>query len=127
MSVKTSAKVLDLAAQIKNNKRHNEESAQESRMADLDASEKQKARLTEWGIRFDDRPAAEGGISMLKASEIISEYIAEQTAKREAARAKPASALQIKTLVEKFDAELDQVKDLTQGEASDLIRSLLGK
>lgn len=127
MTVKTSAKVLDLAAQIKNNKRHNEESAQESRMADLDASDKQKARLTEWGIRFDDRPAAEGGISMLKASEIIGEYIAEQTRRREEARAKPASALQIKTLIEKFDAKPEQVEHLTQGEASDLIRALLGK
>lgn len=130
----TNNKVLALASKIKENKKlqvmdQNGEMTvdAEQRMAELDASEKQKTKLNEWGINYDDRPVSEGGLSMLKASELISDYIAEQKRIREEARSKPATEAQIKALVDKFGANFEDVKELSRGEASDLIRTLIEK
>ena len=98
----------------------------ELRMANMDASIAQKEKLDDWNIAYDSRPASEGGLSMLKASELIEEEIKSRKARREEARAKPASETQITTLVNKFGAEYEDVKDLNQGQASDLMRQLVG-
>lgn len=122
-------KIQDLAAKIKASRKFEGERTedQELRMANMDATEKQKAKLVEWEIPFDDRPQSEGGISMLKAAELIEEEIEVRKARREASRAKPISDLQLQALVNKFGADVEDVKDLTQGEASDLMRTITAK
>jgi hypothetical protein len=95
----------------------------QERLAGESVSEGQIKLLEKLDVVFDPRPLTEGGtLSRWNAMHLIDEALKAANERRERARAEPVSARQIGALVN-LGCEPDDVKDLTKGEASDLIRT----
>ena len=94
----------------------------EERLKSSDITERQMKALDRLRVEYDPRPLAEGGTcSRWNASHLIAEAYSGANGRRAVARAKPITDAQIQGLL-KWGCNVQDIEDLTAGEASDLFR-----